>query len=72
MSKLKVLVAIGAAIFFNAQAADTYDANKSTLTIPVVKVGETYYSNVIITLGNIVSVGSASSSYLSYKVDPRG
>jgi hypothetical protein len=47
-------------------AADSYDATKSTLTIPVVKVGETYYSNVIITLGNVVSVGSASSSYLSY------
>lgn len=66
MSKLKVLVAIGAAIFFNSQAADTYDATKSTLTIPVVKVGETYYSNVVITLGNIVSVGSASAVYLSY------
>ena len=47
-------------------AADSYDATKSTLTIPLVKAGETYYSNVIITLGNVVSVGSASSSYLSY------
>ena len=66
MNKIKFFLAIGLAFFFNAQAADTYDATKSTLTIPLVKVGETYYSNVIITLGNIVSVGSASSSYLSY------
>ena len=46
---------MGSAFFFNAQAADTYDATKSTLTIPVLKVGETYYSNVIITLGNLNS-----------------
>ena len=57
---------MGLAFIFSAQAADTYDATKSTLTIPLVKVGETYYSDVIITLGNVVSVGSASSSYLSY------
>ena len=66
MSKTKFILAIGAAIFFSAQAADTYDSTKSTLTIPVVKVGEAYYSNVIIMLGKLVSVGSASSSYLSY------
>ena len=66
MNKIKFLLAMGSAFFFNAQAADTYDATKSTLTIPVLKVGETYYSDVIITLGKVVSVGSASSSYLSY------
>ena len=66
MNKIKFLLMIGLAVFFNAQAADTYDATKSTLTISVVKVGETYYSDVIITLGKVVSVGSASSSYLSY------
>ncbi len=66
MSKLKFLLAICAAIFFNAHAADTYDTSKSTLTIPVVKVGETYYGNVIITLGTVVSIGTASSTYLSY------
>ena len=57
---------MGLAFIFSAQAADTYDATKSTLTIPLVKVGEAYYSDVIITLGKVVSVGSASSSYLSY------
>ncbi len=34
MSKTKFILAIGAAIFFSAQAADTYDSTKSTLTIP--------------------------------------
>ncbi len=57
---------MGLAPIFSAKAADTYDATKSTLTVPLVKVGETYYSDVIITLGKVVSVGSASSSYLSY------
>ena len=66
MSKLKYWLAIVAAVFFNAQAADTYDTTNSFLTIPVVKVVETYYSNVKITLSSVVSVGSVSSSYLSY------
>ena len=46
---------MGLASIFSAQAADTYDSTKSTLTIPLVKVGETYYSDVIITLGNLSS-----------------
>ena len=57
---------MGLAFCSGSQAADTYDATKSTLTVPLAKVGETYYSDVIITLGKVVSVGSASSSYLSY------
>ena len=44
---------MGLASIFSSQAADTYDATKSTLTIPLVKVGETYYSDVIITLGKV-------------------
>jgi hypothetical protein len=66
MNKIIFLLAMGLAFCSNTQAADTYDATKSTLTISLVKVGETYYSDVIITLGTVVSVGSASSSYLSY------
>ena len=53
MNKIKLLLAIGLEFFSSAQAADTYDATKSTLTIPLVKVGETYYSDVIITLGKV-------------------
>ena len=66
MKTIKYLLAICSVLFFNAQAADTYDPKKSTLTIPLVKVGETYYSNVVVMLGNVLSVGSASSSYLPY------
>ena len=66
MNFTKYLFAIFAVVCFNSQAADTYDPSKSTLTIPLVKVGDAYYSNVIITLGSVVSVGSASSSYLPY------
>ena len=62
MNKIKYLLAICSVLFFNAQAADTYDPKKSTLTIPLVKVGETYYSNVVVMLGNVLSVGSARSS----------
>jgi hypothetical protein len=47
-------------------AADTYDTSKSTLTIPLVKVGNTYYSDVEITLGKVVSVGTVGSNDPSY------
>ena len=51
---------------WHAEAADTYDSSKSTLTIPLVKAGSTYYSDVEITLGKVVSVGTQSSNALSY------
>jgi hypothetical protein len=47
-------------------AADTYDTSKSTLTIPLVKVGNTYYSDVEILLGRVVSVGQLTSGALPY------
>jgi hypothetical protein len=47
-------------------AADTYDTSKSTLSIPLVKVGSTYYANVEVTLGRVISVGAQSSGALSY------
>ena len=47
-------------------AADTYDTSKSTLSIPLVKVGNTFYANVEITLGQVISVGQATSGALSY------
>jgi hypothetical protein len=49
-----------------AQAADTYNSNSGVLSISLVKVGETFYTNVTITLSDIVSVGVASSTSLSY------
>ena len=41
-----------------SMAADTYDAATSTLTIPLVKVGNTLYKNVRVTVASVVSVGS--------------
>ena len=49
-----------------AQAADSYNSTSGVLSIPLVKVGETFYTNVEITLSDIVSIGVASSTSLSY------
>lgn len=63
----KFLLQLGAmAACLPAMAADTYDASKSTLTIPLVKAGSSYYSNVTATLGSVISIGTASSNPLSY------
>ena len=57
-------------LFFNAatqaNAADTYDSAKGTLSIPLVKVANTFYSDVVVTLTGVLSVGTARSSYLPY------
>lgn len=52
----------------NAVAADIYDANTSVLIISNVAVGQTLYSNVQITLGSVVSLGSqeTADSYDTY------
>ena len=38
-------------------AADTYDADTDTLSISLIKVSDTFYTNVKITLGTVVSLG---------------
>ena len=48
-----------------AQAADSYNSTSGILSIPLVKVGETFYTNVDITLLSY-SLGTASSTPLSY------
>jgi len=51
-----------------AMAADSYEASTNVLTIPQVKVGDTLYSDVQISVGTIVSVGSnvAADTYDTY------
>ena len=49
-------------------AADTYVASSNTLAIPLVKVNSTYYANVQISVGNVVSVGSKDANGLAYDV----
>ena len=48
-----------------AQAADYYNSNSGILSIPLVKVGDIFYTNVDITFSSY-SVGTASSPALSY------
>ena len=44
--------------FSTSQAADTYDSTTNILSIPQVRVDSTLYSDVQITVGTIVSIGS--------------
>ena len=50
----------------SSYAADTYAAASNTLTIPLVKVNSTYYSNVQISVGTVVSIGSKDASAPAY------
>jgi hypothetical protein len=45
-----------------AFAADTYDPSKNQLIIPAVVVGNTTYNNVIVTVGSVISIGSAQAT----------
>lgn len=51
-----LLIAFGTKFVY---AADTYDSRTNTLTIPIVKAYGYYYKNVVITVGNVLSVGGA-------------
>jgi hypothetical protein len=61
IKKLVQLLAIFALSGFIACAhsADSYNAANNQLTIPQVLVGNTTYSNVVITVGSVVSIGAA-------------
>ena len=56
----KITLALITLMAMNAFAVDTYNATNNQLTIPSVNVGSTTYNNVVITVGEIVSVGGAS------------
>jgi hypothetical protein len=43
-------------------AADTYDSSTNVLSIPLVKVGDSLYQDVKVTVGTIVSVGAGPSA----------
>ena len=61
-----LFVTLFAIVCVNSYAADSYDASSNTLTIPLVNVNNTYYSNVKINVGVVVSIGSKSSSAPAY------
>ena len=43
-------------------AVDLYNPSNNQLSIPSVQVGSTTYNNVVVTVGNILSIGSSSNS----------
>ena len=47
----------------NVWSADTYNSSINQLTIPMVRVGTTNYTNVVITVEEVVSVGTNSTPY---------
>ena len=51
-----------------AIAVDTYDASTNKLTIPSVAVGDTLYSNVVISVGSVISASTTAKadSYDTY------
>ncbi len=49
-------------------AADTYDADTDTLSISLLKVSDTFYANVKITLGTVVSLGSQAAAVGTYDI----
>ena len=58
----KILISISLLVsFVQAWALDTYNPANGQLTIPLVQVGTTTYSNVVVTIGNVLSVGNGNS-----------
>src|SRR4051812_18442170 len=59
------LLACGLAVSVNAHAADTFDPATGVLTIPLLVIGNTAFSNVRITVGGLVGVsgGAAVNAY---------
>lgn len=67
MNPTKFLLFICTLVFGNSSfAADTYAAANNTLTIPLVKVNSTYYANVQISVGTVLSLGSKDASAPAY------
>ena len=46
----------------NAWAIDAYDSTSNQLTIPTVQVGSTTYTNVVILVGNVLSIGNSPAT----------
>ena len=56
----KILISISLLVSVaEARAVDTYNPANGQLNIPFVTVGDTTYTNVIVSVGKVISVGSA-------------
>jgi FG-GAP-like repeat/FG-GAP repeat len=49
-------------MFLNVWALDSFDTNNGQLTIPLVDVNGTTYTNVVVTVGQVLSIGSAPAN----------
>lgn len=58
---MKFLVLMLFTWIHTSYAADTYNPANNQLSIPSVQVGSTTYNNVVVTVGNILSIGSSSN-----------
>ena len=58
---IKITSALITSIAMNAFAVDTYNASNGQLTIPSVNVSGVIYNNVVVTVGNVLSVGTTST-----------
>lgn len=47
-------------------SADTYDGATGQVTAPVVRVGDDYYRDVVMTVGSVVSIGEAAEGDAKY------
>jgi hypothetical protein len=65
----RLLVSVFALLTFNANATDTYNHLNNQLSIPAVILGDTVYRDVVITVGEVLTVGGMSSD-LKYSAKP--
>jgi len=54
--------------FSSVNAADSFDAQSGVLSIPLVNVNDTYYSNVRVLIGSVRDIGIKKSIGLAYDV----
>jgi len=57
----RLLILAFALLTFNASATDTYNQLNNQLSIPTVILGDTVYRDVVITVGEVLTVGGISS-----------
>lgn len=59
------LVCVVLALFMNNAFATSYDVNTNKLSIDAITIGDTTYTNVVVTVGSVISVGGASKNTVS-------
>lgn len=60
MQKISIFLLLTVTIF-DSHSQATYNPSNNQLTIPSVKVGNSTYNNVVITVGNVISIGASNS-----------